>query len=308
MRGQGGLYGGDSGGGRRAYGGGRGAAQQHHQSNKSGYYQGRHQDQQPIGEKDGGLQNNQWRWEGDDAQMKLPLAATFSDGQLCEMPGSYYQGQRLDPMVPLERQGGGETGSQAHEEDMEIGYEDPRVVQTYESLEQRFLDDLTKLSKEHADSEDAENARHRERLNAISAQYGEQFAMIRAQHAAQREEFLRRESLARQQQYQQMVMQNYQTTPSDPRAFDAAEPHRAFNSDSYSARGQFPANARDQPYEPKIPYPNARDQPYEPKAPYLNAGDQPYEPKAPYPNAWDNAYIPKVPYPKGRAYNNPRYY
>lgn len=63
----------------------------------------------------------------------------------------------------MERQsGGGDLRSQPHEEDMDIGYEDNRVVQTFEGLEQRFLDDIMKLNKEQTDAEDAENARHRE--------------------------------------------------------------------------------------------------------------------------------------------------
>lgn len=84
-------------------------------------------------------------------------------GQGREAPRSYYQSQqRLDPRMPLERQGGGDHRSQHHEEDMDIGYEDNRVPQTFEGLEQGFLDDIMKLSKEQTDAEDAENARHRE--------------------------------------------------------------------------------------------------------------------------------------------------
>lgn len=64
--------------------------------------------------------------------------------------------------MSLERQGGGDPRSQLHEEDMDIGYEDNHVLQTFEGLEQRFLDDIMKLSKEQNDAEDAENTRHRE--------------------------------------------------------------------------------------------------------------------------------------------------
>ncbi|KAL6504439.1 hypothetical protein OROGR_026362 [Orobanche gracilis] len=46
--------------------------------------------------------------------------------------------------MPLERQGG---GAQSHEEDMDIAYEDNRATRTFESLEQRFLDDIMKLSR-----------------------------------------------------------------------------------------------------------------------------------------------------------------
>ena len=64
--------------------------------------------------------------------------------------------------MALEKQGNNETRSHPREEDMNIGYEDNPLSQTYEGLEQRFVDDIMKLSKEQADAEDAENARHRE--------------------------------------------------------------------------------------------------------------------------------------------------
>lgn len=75
MRRQGGRYGGDS--GRGAYGGT--AAQMHphrqQQSDKSGYYRGRHQEQQTVGESEGNQHQNQWRWERDGAQSELPQTA-----------------------------------------------------------------------------------------------------------------------------------------------------------------------------------------------------------------------------------------
>lgn len=109
-----------------------------------------------------------------------------------------------------------------------------------------------------------------QRINAINAQYEEQLLALRARHANRREEFLRRESQARQQQYQQIVMEQYPTSgishSSDPRGVNAGtasagEPHRAYNSDSYDSyreRGRFPAGARDHGYEPKVPYPRGR--------------------------------------------------
>ncbi|KAL0369473.1 UNVERIFIED_CONTAM: hypothetical protein Sangu_0265400 [Sesamum angustifolium] len=206
----------------------------------------------------------------------------------------------------MERQSRGDPRSQPQEEDMDIGYEDIRVLHTFEGLEQRFFDDVMKLSKEQIDAEDAENARHRElvgqrkgsgpsiteqkmpvecslggvslimclidvlidvqRINAINAQYQEQLVALRARHAGRREEFLRRQSQARQQQYRQIVMEQYPPSgiaPSDPRGFnaEAREPNRAYNSDSYDSyrdRGRFPGNARDHGYEPKIPYARGR--------------------------------------------------
>ncbi|CAA0810708.1 Unknown protein [Striga hermonthica] len=265
MRRQGGHYGGDSdsgrgdGGGHRGYGGSAAQMHQQHPSSKSSYYHGRHQEQQTLGEKEGGSQhNNQWLWERDGAQDKLPQTAMsptapFSEGR--EAPRSYYQTQRLDPRMPMERQGGGDPRDQSQEEDMDIGYDDNHVIQTFEGLEQRFLDDILKLSKEQVDAEDAENARHRERINTINAQYEEQLLALRARHATRRDEFLQKESVARQQQYQQIFME------FNPVAASAGESHIGYNSepyDSYSERTRFPGGARDHRYESKVPYPKGR--------------------------------------------------
>ncbi|KAL3616046.1 hypothetical protein CASFOL_040340 [Castilleja foliolosa] len=163
------------------------------------------------------------------------------------------------------------------------------LTPTLEGLKQRFIDDLMKLSKEQTDAEDAENARHREnypygdftqhaaakaslRINAINAHYEEQLLALRARHATRRDEILRRESQARQQQYQQMVIKTYPTNnnmggPSDPQDFNpasasAVEPHRSYNNsesyDSFRERSRFPGNARNNGYESKVPYPKSR--------------------------------------------------
>ncbi|GFP89453.1 hypothetical protein PHJA_001088900 [Phtheirospermum japonicum] len=266
MRRQGGHYGGDSGGGGRgrgdgggrpAYGGSAAQPHQQHQNSKSGYHQGRQQEQQTLGDKERDPQHdNQWRWERDGAQDKLPQTAMsptapFSEGKGREAPRSYYQNQRLDPRAPMERQVGGDPRPQPHEEDMDIGYEDNnRVMPTFEGLEQRFLDDFMKLSKEQTDAEDAENARHRERINAINAQYEEQLLALRARHASRRDEILRRESQVRQQQYQQMVIETYPTNNNMDNNSESYE--------SYRERSRFPGNARDHGYESKVPYPKGR--------------------------------------------------
>lgn len=57
---------------------------------------------------------------------------------------------------------GDDPRSQFREEDMDMGYEDNHMVETFESLKQRFINDITKLSKEQSDAEDAKNTRHRE--------------------------------------------------------------------------------------------------------------------------------------------------
>ncbi|KAG8371103.1 hypothetical protein BUALT_Bualt13G0052000 [Buddleja alternifolia] len=269
MRRQGGHYGSDSGGGeggRRSYGGAAGPVQQQHHNNKSGYYQ-------ELGDKEGHQHHNQWRWERDGgAQSKLPQNSISQSSQGREDPRSYYQSQRHDSRKQLDKQGGGDPRTQPHEEDMDIGYEDNHHMQrTFEGLEQRFLDDIMKLSKEQTDAEDVENARHRERINIINAQYEEQLVSLRARHASRREEFLRRESQARQQQYQHVAMEQYPNSGishSDlSRGYNnagtepAGEPHGAYNSDyydSYRERGRFPGNVRDQGFEPKVPYPRGR--------------------------------------------------
>lgn len=84
-------------------------------------------------------------------------------GQGADTSRSYYQsqGQKSDQRLSSEKQGN-DLRSQPREADMEIGYEDNVPAQTFEGLEQRFYDEILKLSKEQNDAEDAENARHRE--------------------------------------------------------------------------------------------------------------------------------------------------
>ena len=75
---------------------------------------------------------------------------------------SFYQGQRADAKLALEKQSNNDPRSQPHDEDMDIGYEDNPLSHTLEGIEKKFHDDFLKLAKEQADAEDAENARHRE--------------------------------------------------------------------------------------------------------------------------------------------------
>nr|GMD61630.1 GATA zinc finger domain-containing protein 10 [Ipomoea batatas]GMD69609.1 GATA zinc finger domain-containing protein 10 [Ipomoea batatas] len=226
-------------------------------------------------------QQQQWRWERESP--KLPTNAMsphmFSEGQGAEASRSYYQGQRTDPRMPLENQGGKDLRSQPIEEDMDIGYEDNPMPQSLEGLEQKFLDDIMKLSKEQNDAEDAENARHRERINAINTQYQEQLVALRARHASRREDVLRRESHARRQQYQQVALDNHPNTnaggPIDPRGYAAPPPlpgerqraaYNANNYDSYRDRNRFVGSGRDQGYEPRAQYPGGRG--YDPGSRY----------------------------------------
>ncbi|XP_059314939.1 uncharacterized protein LOC132065528 isoform X1 [Lycium ferocissimum] len=248
--------------------------------------------------------HQQWRWERETP--KLPTNSMspnmFPEGHLAQtstiLPGtcylppaapgqgseasrSYYQGQRTDPRLALENQGVKDPRAQPREEDMDIGYEDKPVQQTLEVLEQKFLDDIMKLTKEQNDAEDAENSRHRERINAINAQYQEQLVALRARQASHRDEVLRRESHARKQQYEQVALDNYRqssmsssnarihvamNSPAGERqvAYNspAGERQAAYNADSYDSyreNARFLGNSgRDHGYEPRVQYPGGR--------------------------------------------------
>jgi len=197
----------------------------------------------------------------------------FTEGQGGDAPRPYYQGQRPDFKMASEKQGNNDPRSLPPEEDMDIGYEDKHLSQTFEGLEKRFLDDLTKLSKEQSDAEDAENARHREKINTINTQYQEQLEALRARHANRRDDYLLRESHARQQQYQKAMMDQYPNSsmgPNDPHGYGGVagggggggEPHRVYNEDhydSYRERARFLGGNRDHHgFEPRGPYPGGR--------------------------------------------------
>ncbi|KAF7153485.1 hypothetical protein RHSIM_Rhsim01G0199900 [Rhododendron simsii] len=341
---------------------------------KSEHYQGR---QEPMTSDKGrsygaSKAEGQWRWERDGTKAPNAMSSQmFSEGKLGgDAPRAYYQGQRPDSKMASEKQGNHDPRSLPSEEDMDIGYEDKHLSQTFEGLEKRFLEDITKLSKEQIDVEDAENARHREvesslsltvcqalrdelglpprtyncinrshvqlglkctvmlicgrrlwawlefligkvsevengavleeeeeeeewrhftltwvglvkssqieqlaankKINTINTQYQEQLAALRARHANRRDEYLRRESHARQQQYQQAMMDHYPNSgmgPNDPHGYGgvdaaAAEPNRTYNGDqydSYRERARFLGGNRDHHgFEPRGPYPGGR--------------------------------------------------
>ncbi|XP_021901343.1 uncharacterized protein LOC110817208 isoform X5 [Carica papaya] len=80
---------------------------------------------------------------------------------------SYYQGESIESS---ENQVKKENKTQPQEQDMEIGYEDNPLLQTFEGLDKKFLNEIMKLVKEQTDAEDAENVRHREIIN-INTKY-----------------------------------------------------------------------------------------------------------------------------------------
>lgn len=199
-------------------------------------------------------QQQQWRWERESPTLTTNAMSPnmYPEGKGAEASRSYYQGQRAQ----LENQGGKDHRSQAVEEDMDIGYEDnPRPPSSLEGLEHKFMNDIKKLSKEQYDAEDAENARHRERMNAINAKFEEQIVALRARHASRRDDAFRRESQTRRMQYEQATFDNY---PTDPHGYPpSGDPQRPYNNnnanniyDSYRERSRFAGSGRDHGYEP----------------------------------------------------------
>ncbi|XP_010263065.1 PREDICTED: uncharacterized protein LOC104601440 [Nelumbo nucifera] len=211
----------------------------------------------------------QWQWDRDGPKASDPMSShLYNEGQGDDASRSFYQGQRSDPKLGLEKQANIDSRGQLLEQDMEVGYEDNPLPQTFEALEQKFNDEIMKLTKEQNDAEDAENARHRERTSEINSQYQEKLTSLRARHASRRDEFLRRESQARQQQYQQAGMSHYQnnTGPSDPQGYGgsvaaAGEPHGSYGMgqfDSYRERAQLLGGTRGHGFESRGPYPGGR--------------------------------------------------
>ncbi|KAJ8568346.1 hypothetical protein K7X08_027879 [Anisodus acutangulus] len=268
--------------------------------------------------------HNQWRWERESP--KLPTNSMspnmFPEGQGSEASRSYYQGQRTDPRLALENQGGKDPRAQPREEDMDIGYEDKPVQQTLEGLEQKFLDDIMKLTKEQNDAEDAENSRHRERINAINTQYQEQLVALRARQASHREEVLRRESHARKQQYEQVALDNYRQSSMSS---SNARIHVAMNSPAGERQVAYnsPAGERQVAYnspagERQVAYNSPAG---ERQAAYNADGYDSYRENADGYDSYrenarylgnsgrDHGYEPRVQYPEGRVYETgSRYY
>lgn len=112
-----------------------------------------------------------------------------------------------------------------------------------------------------------------QRLSEINAQYQEKLLAIRVRQATRREEFLRKESQSRHQQYQQASMASYQNSagPSDAHGFGSnantaagalADAHGAYGSagnyESYGERSGFGGSSRGRGYEPRGQYPGGR--------------------------------------------------
>lgn len=155
------------------------------------------------------VRQSQWDRGGPNVPSQVP-PYPYNEGQGAGGAQPFYDGQRSDPKAGLEKQPGKESRDQPRTDRSETRHnKDYNLPRTFEGLEQSFHEDIMMLSKELQDAEDAENSRHRERLKEINAQYQEKLLALRAQQANYRDEFLRKESLARQQQYQQASMNHY---------------------------------------------------------------------------------------------------
>ncbi|CAN8244277.1 unnamed protein product [Cochlearia groenlandica] len=222
----------------------------------------------------------QWRWERDGENLsRTKETAIYNEGQGGVDPSrSYYHGQ-MNPKPGIEKQGSDHhrTQTQQHQENTKPVYENTRAgmqQQTFEGLEQKFMDDVTRLAKEQTDAEDAEILRHREKINTINARYEEQLAALRARHTGKREEIMRKESQARQQQYKKQAVpmidqyhpnvvglpsghpQGYIGNAQDPVAV-ADAPSRSYGSDRFEAygdRSRFQGGTRDHGFESRGQY------------------------------------------------------
>lgn len=257
--GGGGYYGSDSSVGNKAARGGYAASEPplHMQQDKSDHHSGHHH----------------WRWERDGSSIQSPMSphmfnegsVTGTTGQGSEASRSYHQEHRLDPRITQKEQGSNDA---SRGEIMGFWNERDPTSQTFDGIEKKFLDDIMKLSKEQNDLEDAEIARHRERINAINSNYQEQLVALRARHATHRDELLQSESHSRRQQYQQATADHFRGDKygrSDPQGYSdmsatPTDPHRSYPGDDYHAyrdRHRFLGSARNHELESRGQYPGS---------------------------------------------------
>lgn len=221
-----------------------------------GHYPGRaDEESQYMSSKAGG----QWQWNRDGPKASHAIS-----------PHMYHEGQRPDGKPGLEKQAVKDPRAPSHEADMEVGYEDTVALpQTFESLEQKFIQDIIELTKELEDAEDKENARHRERLMEINTKYQEKLVAMRARQANKREEVLRIESQARHNEYQkkqqqQAHMVGYQSNVRPPEPHGYGPPGGPISRGYGAASGSefesaYGDQARDRGYQqPRGPYPGGR--------------------------------------------------
>ncbi|GAB2218915.1 hypothetical protein Drorol1_Dr00002148 [Drosera rotundifolia] len=221
----------------------------------------------------------QWQWDRDTQTMSPGL---HPQGQVGTADQSFYENQISDTKVSSKQ----ESSLHTQEQDMEIGYEDNPSPKTFETLEQKFRNDIGRLIKEHADAEDAENSRHMEKIVKINDEYQEKISALRAQHAFRREEFLMEESQLRFQQYQCVGINHSQNNRV---ALDKGHP--GFG-------------------RPPVPGPGPGGLPAEAQGPFTRSQFDSYRQ---HPESFGRGRgagaDARVPSPRGRVYNStPRYY
>lgn len=270
----------------------------------------------------------QWQWDKNAPRISNPVSSQNNEGQGGNPAQSPYGGQMPDPKMDLEKQTNKEHRLSAHEQDMEIGYEDKPSTLSFEGLEQRFLDEIMKLAKEQSDAEDAENARHRERIIEINVQYQEKLSSLRAQQAKRREEFLLKEAQARIHQYKQAASNHYpanastidprgygmkNVSPIDPRGYGSANASSIDPHGPVDPLGYGPNNAR--PIDPRG-YGSINARPIDPHGyggaaateahrAYATGQFESSRERSPFVGGGRNQ-VPeaRVPIPEGRVYNN----
>ncbi|RZC78499.1 hypothetical protein C5167_002718 [Papaver somniferum] len=223
-----------------------------------------------------------------------------------------YQGQnRLDSQSGLEKAVINDQRVQIHEQDMEIGYDESSYSQTFEVLENKFQADIIKLTKEQDEAEDAENARHKEKIVEINARYHEKLTALRSQHAGRREDFLRRESQGRQSHYKQLILDHFpnQTGPNDPRGYGGSATAVAAAEAAIGEGRRAYAAAEAAVGEGRRAYAAAEAAAGEGRRAYAAASQfDSYRERAQYLQEGRNhgGFEPTArnPYPGGRAYNN----
>ncbi|KAK6926501.1 hypothetical protein RJ641_008220 [Dillenia turbinata] len=268
--------------------------------NRPGHFEGRQENLST--DKDHHYANSkvdgQWQWERDGAKVSNQMQShMFNEGAKHFIQAATF-GAFLDLALPLviDQDRFTRVRGQIRNLDWrskiivtlacrcmkEVGYEENPMLQTFEELELKFRDEIIKLSKEQTDAEDAENARHKEKINAIHLQYEEQLAALRARHATWRDEFLLKESNDRKAQYQEAMMGHYPNSGMasvDPRGYGGIaasvtveESNRAYNPaqfDSYREQSRFLGGPRDHGYEARSSYSYPGGSVYDTGAPLL---------------------------------------
>ncbi|CAL9083444.1 unnamed protein product [Musa textilis] len=216
----------------------------------------------------------QWQWDRDGTKGSNQLPSQlYKEGPGSNVLSTLYEAQMSDSKLGREMQINRDPRAHARQDELVSTFDDSTLPQTFEGLEQKFVNDIINLAKEQQEAEDRENARHRERLNEINTQYQEKLLAVRARQATQREDMLLKESQARYQQYQQASANSYQSNAgaSDAHGFgaapnavgtydDAPRGYAAGHYDSYGERAELSrgGGARGRGFGSRGRYPGGR--------------------------------------------------